>query len=120
MALRVLEQGWPIAKAAEAAEVSGRACPKWVARYRAEGPAGRADRSSAPRRQPHRTDGPSGGGAPPSAAAADIFGGRQLSRPASELPGGSAAGATRAPDHQPSVPGGPLNGPTRSVVIQPP
>jgi transposase InsO family protein len=56
MVLRVLEQGWPIAKAAEAAEVSGRTCSKWVARYRAVGRAGLADRSSAPRRVANRTD----------------------------------------------------------------
>jgi transposase InsO family protein len=56
MVLRVVEQGWPIAKAAEAAEVSGRTCSKWVVRYRAEGLAGLADRSSAPRRVANRTD----------------------------------------------------------------
>jgi transposase InsO family protein len=56
MVLRVVEQGWPITKAAEAAEVSGRTCSKWVARYRVEGAAGLADRSSAPRRVPNRTD----------------------------------------------------------------
>jgi transposase InsO family protein len=56
MVLRVLEQGWPIAKAAEAAEVSGRTCSKWVARYRVAGRAGLADRSSAPRRVANRTD----------------------------------------------------------------
>jgi hypothetical protein len=32
MARRVVEQGWPLAKAAAAAEVSGRTCSKWVAR----------------------------------------------------------------------------------------
>jgi transposase len=32
MARRVVEQGWSITKAAEAAEVSGRTCSKWVAR----------------------------------------------------------------------------------------
>jgi transposase InsO family protein len=56
MVLRVLEQGWPITRAAEAAEVSGRTCSKWVARYRAEGAAGLADRSSAPKRVANRTD----------------------------------------------------------------
>jgi transposase InsO family protein len=56
MVLRVVEQGWPITKAAEAGEVSGRTCSKWVARYRVEGAAGLADRSSAPRRVPNRTD----------------------------------------------------------------
>jgi len=55
MVLRVLEQGWSLAAAAEAAGVSDRTCSKWVARYRAEGPAGLLDRSSAPRRIPHRT-----------------------------------------------------------------
>ena len=48
MVRRVLEQGWPLARAAEAVEVSGRTCSKWVARYRAEGAAGLLDRSSAP------------------------------------------------------------------------
>ena len=48
MVRRVLEQGWPLAEAAAAAEVSGRTCSKWVARYRAEGAAGLLDRSSAP------------------------------------------------------------------------
>jgi transposase InsO family protein len=44
-----------LTKAAEAAEVSERTCSKWVMRYRAEGEAGLQDRSSAPRRIPHRT-----------------------------------------------------------------
>jgi transposase len=52
---RVVGQGWSLTKAAEAAEVSERTCAKWVARYRAEGEAGLLDRSSAPKRIPHRT-----------------------------------------------------------------
>jgi transposase InsO family protein len=52
---RVVEQGWSLTKAAEAAEVSDRTCAKWVARYRADGEAGLLDRSSAPRHIPHRT-----------------------------------------------------------------
>src|SRR4051794_40889332 len=52
---RVVEQGWSLTKAAEAAEVSERTCSKWVARYRAEGEAGLLDRSSAPLVIPHRT-----------------------------------------------------------------
>src|SRR3954466_3173213 len=55
MVLRVLEQGWSLATAAEAADVSERTCSKWVARYRQAGPAGLVDRSSAPRVVPHRT-----------------------------------------------------------------
>src|SRR3954451_10656570 len=55
MVLRVIEQGWSLAEAAEAAGVSDRTCSKWVARYRREGEAGLLDRSSAPRRVPHRT-----------------------------------------------------------------
>jgi transposase InsO family protein len=54
---RVVEQGWSLTKAAEAAEVSDRTCAKWVARYRAQGEAGLRDRSSAPKRIPHRTPG---------------------------------------------------------------
>ena len=52
---RVLEQGWSLAEAAEAAGVSERTCSKWVARYRVEGELGLHDRSSAPRSIPHRT-----------------------------------------------------------------
>jgi transposase InsO family protein len=55
MVRRVLEQGWPVTKAAEAAEVSGQTCRKWVARYVAEGEGGLLDRSSAPRRVANRT-----------------------------------------------------------------
>ena len=55
MVRRVLEQGWSLTKAAEAAEVSERTCSKWVVRYRQQGELGLFDRSSAPRRIPHRT-----------------------------------------------------------------
>jgi transposase InsO family protein len=55
MVRRVVEQGWSLTKAAEAAEVSERTCSKWVGRYRAEGEAGLLDRCSAPRSIPHRT-----------------------------------------------------------------
>jgi transposase InsO family protein len=53
---RVIERGWSLAAAAEAAGVSERTAGKWVGRYRAEGEAGLADRSSAPHRVPARTD----------------------------------------------------------------
>ena len=56
MVLRVVEQGWAITKAAEAAEVSARTCWKWVGRYRAEGVGGLLDRSSAPKHVANRTD----------------------------------------------------------------
>jgi transposase InsO family protein len=52
---RVVDEAWTVTKAAEAAEVSVRCARKWVARYRAEGETGLFDRSSAPRRIPHRT-----------------------------------------------------------------
>ena len=55
MVLRVLERGWSLAEAAEAAGVSERTCSKWVARFRVEGEGGLRDRSSAPRSIPHRT-----------------------------------------------------------------
>jgi transposase len=55
MVLRVLEQGWSRAEAAEAAGVSERTCWKWVKRYLREGVAGLLDRSSAPKLTPHRT-----------------------------------------------------------------
>jgi transposase InsO family protein len=52
---RVVEQGWSIARAAEAAGTSSKTCGKWVSRYRAEGECGLLDRSSAAREIPHRT-----------------------------------------------------------------
>ena len=55
MVLRVLEQGWSLTEAAEAAGVSDRTCSKWIARYRAEGQLGLIDRPSTPRHVPHRT-----------------------------------------------------------------
>ena len=54
IARRVLEQGWSLAAAAEAAGVSERTAAKWVRRFRLEGRAGLCDRSSAPRRRPRR------------------------------------------------------------------
>jgi len=50
--------GWSLAEAAAAAGVSERTVAKWLARWRAEGPAGLVDRSSAPKRVPHRTAAP--------------------------------------------------------------
>ena len=55
MVRRVVRERWSLTEAAEAAEVSGRTCSKWVKRYLAEGEAGLLDRSSAPRSVPHRT-----------------------------------------------------------------
>ena len=55
MVRRVVDEGWSLTEAAEAAEVSGRTCSKWVERYRREGEAGLLDRCSAPRSIPHRT-----------------------------------------------------------------
>ena len=52
---RVVDESWTVTKAAEAAEVSVRCARKWVGRYRTEGESGLLDRSSAPRRIPHRT-----------------------------------------------------------------
>ncbi len=49
---RVLEEAIPIPEVAQGMAVSGRTVQKWLARYRAEGAAGLADRSSRPRRSP--------------------------------------------------------------------
>jgi len=56
MCRRVIEQGWSLAEAAEAAGVSERTCSKWRDRYLAEGEAGMADHSSAPQAVANRTD----------------------------------------------------------------
>ena len=55
LARRVLEDGWTIRSAAQAAGVSERCARKWVGRYRSEGESGLRDRSSAPRRVANRT-----------------------------------------------------------------
>jgi transposase InsO family protein len=52
---RVVDQGWTLTSAAEAAEVSVRCARKWVGRYRGEGELGLLDRSCAPGSIPHRT-----------------------------------------------------------------
>jgi transposase InsO family protein len=55
LARRVVEQGWTLTAAAEAAGVSVRCARKWAGRYRLEGELGLQDRSSAPRRVANRT-----------------------------------------------------------------
>src|SRR5690242_8202357 len=47
---RVIEQGWTMARAAEAIGMSERRGWEWLRRYRSEGEAGLQDRSSRPRR----------------------------------------------------------------------
>ena len=51
----VLEDGWTQARVAERFQVARGTVSKWVARFRAEGSAGLADRSSRPRRSLNRT-----------------------------------------------------------------
>jgi transposase InsO family protein len=53
---RVVDERWPLTKAAAAAEVSVRTACKWVRRYQTDGEAGVLDRSSVPVRQPTRTE----------------------------------------------------------------
>jgi transposase InsO family protein len=54
MVRRMEEDGWSLTQAAEAAGVSDRTARKWLARWRAEGELGLLDRSSAPKRIPHK------------------------------------------------------------------
>jgi transposase InsO family protein len=56
LVVRVVEDGWSLASAAAAAEVSERRAGEWVRRFKAEGSAGLLDRSSAPKRVHNRTD----------------------------------------------------------------
>ena len=58
LARLIVDQNWPPARAAERYDVSWKTAMKWADRYRAEGPAGMQDRSSAPHRQPNRTPAP--------------------------------------------------------------
>jgi transposase len=52
---RIEEEGWSLRAAAEAAGISERSARKWLSRWRSEGEPGLLDRSSAPKRIPHRT-----------------------------------------------------------------
>ena len=52
---RVVDEGWTLTAAAEAAGVSVRCARKWVGRYRAAGESGLGDRSSAPHQVANRT-----------------------------------------------------------------
>jgi transposase InsO family protein len=50
-----IESGWSVMKAAGAAGITDRTARRWLRRWREEGPAGLLDRSSAPKRIPHKT-----------------------------------------------------------------
>jgi transposase InsO family protein len=54
----IIDQGWPVPRAAERYDVSWKTAKKWADRYAAEGPAGMNDRSSRPHHQPNRTPQP--------------------------------------------------------------
>ena len=54
----IVEEGWPVARAAERFDVSWPTANRWAKRYRQLGAAGMADRSSRPHRQPTRTPQP--------------------------------------------------------------
>jgi len=51
----VVEDGWPLRRAAERFQVSHTTAARWAARYRQDGAAGMADRSSRPHHSPART-----------------------------------------------------------------
>ncbi len=51
----VVEDGWPVRRAAERFQVSPTTASRWAARYRQGGAAGMADRSSRPHHSPNRT-----------------------------------------------------------------
>ena len=54
----LVEDGWPVARAAERFQVSRPTATRWAARYRQLGAAGMVDRSSRPHRSPRRTPPP--------------------------------------------------------------
>ncbi|HEY3556448.1 MAG TPA: IS481 family transposase, partial [Kribbella sp.] len=55
LARLIVEEGWSYAAAAKMFMVASKTARKWAERYRAEGPAGMADRSSRPHRSPAKT-----------------------------------------------------------------
>jgi transposase InsO family protein len=58
LARLVVDQGWPIARAAERYDVSWPTAKRWADRYRQFGPAGMNDASSRPHHSPNRTPAP--------------------------------------------------------------
>jgi transposase InsO family protein len=58
LARRVVEDGWPVVRAAEHFHVSWPTAKRWASRYVAMGAAGMADRSSRPLHSPNRTAAP--------------------------------------------------------------
>jgi transposase InsO family protein len=58
LARLIVEDGWPVTAAAKLFMVSPVTARKWATRFRLEGPAGMADRSSRPRSMPTRTPEP--------------------------------------------------------------
>ena len=52
---RILDEGWSVTAAAEAAGVTERTVYRWLARFRAHGACGLVDRPPIPRRVPGRT-----------------------------------------------------------------
>jgi hypothetical protein len=55
LARLVVDDGWPVARAAELFQVSWPTAKRWTERYRELGPAAMTDRSSRPQHQPKRT-----------------------------------------------------------------
>ncbi|AGL17573.1 integrase catalytic protein [Actinoplanes sp. N902-109] len=58
LARRVVDEKWPLRRAAERFQVSVTTAKRWSQRYRMDGAAGMADRSSRPRTSPNRTPAP--------------------------------------------------------------
>ena len=55
LARLVVEEGWPVARGAERYDVSWPTAKRWAERYRRQGVAGMADRSSRPHHSPAKT-----------------------------------------------------------------
>jgi len=58
LARLVVEEGWPVARAAERYDVSWPTAKRWAQRYRQLGPGGMGDASSRPHRSPNQTPQP--------------------------------------------------------------
>ena len=69
LARLIIDEGWPIARAAERYDVSWPTAKRWADRYRDLGADGMVDRSSRPHPQPNRD--PGSGGAPDRAQAVE-------------------------------------------------
>ena len=76
LARLIIDDGWPIAQAAQRFQVAWPTAKRWADRYHHEGPSGMLDRSSRPHHSPRKTPPPMPGSPPAGERLASVVGQR--------------------------------------------